>query len=72
MEEVTSQGFQVGSPVIPTIHVSFFAQKFETDEEINEKFMEFLYSDRVRIRYIMHPDVHFTEEELRSGQYISV
>jgi hypothetical protein len=41
------------------------------DEEMNQKFVEFLYSDRVRIRYLMHPDAHFTEEELRSGHYIS-
>jgi hypothetical protein len=39
---------------------------------MNERFLEFLYTDRVRIRYLMHPDAHFTEEELRSGQYISV
>jgi hypothetical protein len=39
---------------------------------MNEKFLEFLYTDRVRIRYLMHPDAHFTEAELRSGQYISV
>jgi hypothetical protein len=47
------------SPVIPpsTIHVSAFAHKFETDEEMNQKFIEFL-------RYLMHPDAHFTEEEL--------
>jgi hypothetical protein len=65
---------QWGSPVIPpsTIHVSQFAHKFETDEEMNERFLEFLYTDRVRIRYLMHPEAHFTEEELRSGQYISV
>jgi hypothetical protein len=49
-----------------------FAHKFETDEEINQKFIEFLYSNRVRIRYLMHPDAYFTEEELRFGQYISV
>jgi hypothetical protein len=54
------------------IHVSQFAHKFESDEEMNEKFLEFLYSDRVRIRYLMQPDAHFTEEELRSGHYISV
>jgi hypothetical protein len=67
-------GIQLGSPVIPpsTIHISAFANKFETDEEMNQKFVEFLYSDRVRIRYLMHPDAHFTEEELRSGHYISV
>jgi hypothetical protein len=41
-------------------------------DEMNQKFIDFLYSDRVRIRYLMHPDAHFTEEELRSGQYISV
>jgi hypothetical protein len=39
---------------------------------MNEKFLEFLYTDRVRICYLMHPDAHFTEEELWSGQYISV
>jgi hypothetical protein len=65
---------QLESPVIPpsTIHVSAYAHKFETDEEMNQKFIEFLYSDRVRIRYLMHPDAHFTKEELRSGHYISV
>jgi hypothetical protein len=65
---------QLGSPVIPpsTIHVSQFAHRFESDEEMNEKLLEFLYNDRVRIRYLMHPDAHFTEAELRSGQYISV
>jgi hypothetical protein len=59
--------------VIPpsTIQVSAFAHKFETDKEMNRKFIEFLYSDRVRIRYLMHSDAHFTEEELRSG-HISV
>jgi hypothetical protein len=65
---------QLGAPVIPpsTIHVSQFAHEFKTDEEMNEKFLEFLYSDRVRIRYLMHLDAHFTDEELRSGHYISV
>jgi hypothetical protein len=64
---------QLGSPVIPpTVHVSTYAHKLETDEEMNQKFMEFHYSDRVRIRYLVHPDAHFTEEELRSGHYISV
>jgi hypothetical protein len=64
----------LGSPVIPpyTIQVSAIAHKFETDEEKNKKFIEFLYPDRVRIRYLVHPDAHFTEEELRSGYYISV
>jgi hypothetical protein len=33
---------------------------------------KFLYSDRVEIRYVMHPDANSTEEELRSGHYISV
>jgi hypothetical protein len=52
---------QLGSPVIPpsTMHVSQFAHKFETDEEMNERFLEFLYTDRVRIRYLMHPDAHY-------------
>jgi hypothetical protein len=38
---------QLGSPVIPpsTIHISQFAHEFKTDEEMNEKFLEFLYSD---------------------------
>jgi hypothetical protein len=44
---------QLGLPVIPpsTIYVS----QFESDEEMNERFLEFLYTDRVRIRYLMHP-----------------
>jgi hypothetical protein len=54
-----------------TIHISQFAHEFKTDEEMNEKFLEFLYSGRVRIRYLMHSFAHFTEEKLRSGQYIS-
>jgi hypothetical protein len=35
---------QLGSPVIPpsTMHVSQFAHEFKTDEEMNEKFLEFL------------------------------
>jgi hypothetical protein len=63
---------QLGSPVIPpsTIHVSAYAHEFNIDEEMNQKFMEFHYSDRVRICYLMY-SAHFTEEELRSGHYIS-
>jgi hypothetical protein len=37
---------------------------------MNQKFMAFFYSDSVRIEE--YSDAHFTEEELRSGQYISV
>jgi hypothetical protein len=57
---------QFGSPMIPpsTIQVSAFVHKFETNEEMDQKFIEFLYSDRIRIRYLMHPDEYFTEEEL--------
>jgi hypothetical protein len=61
---------QLGSPVDD--NVSTNAHKFEIDEEMNQKFMEFLYSDRVRIRYLMHPDAHVTVEKLRSCHYISV
>jgi hypothetical protein len=38
---------QLGSPAIPpsTIHVSQFAHRFESDEEMNEKFLELFYTD---------------------------
>jgi hypothetical protein len=56
-----------GSQVIPpsSLQVSAFAHKFE-----NLKFIEFLHSDRVN--QISKEDAYFTDEELRSGNYISV
>jgi hypothetical protein len=39
---------------------------------MNQKFIEFLYSDRVKVRYLMHLDAHYTEEEPWSGHYISI
>jgi hypothetical protein len=55
----------------PSVYDTSITQ-IETDEQMNQKFIKFLYSDRVRIRYLMHPCAHFIEEELKFGHYISV